>query len=347
MDVSRALGWKTLWQLRKARRQAWERFISPHFVTRIIQTLYNVGLLEELRTHDSVDVVAFAGRDNLDGPTLIALCEALHARRILVRRTPSSFALDAAGRFLVEEPMVRGWFELTYGYENVLYHLEDIVRKKKIYGKDGFQRDGRYVATGSGLASMRFYFPYALHLMGKRSYRRVLDIGCGDGTFLRLLHEADPRIEGVGVDLSPEAVAAGNADLERRGLSNKIQLHACDAMHLERVAEHLKGVDAATTFFVLHEFCDQGKNSSAQQFLSQFRQVLPGAPFMIFETIRPTPDEMRAHPGPAVEYFLFHDLSGQKPISRADWTSLFTASGFSSIEEDYLDFARTSIFTVS
>jgi SAM-dependent methyltransferase len=347
LDVSRVLGWKTLLQLRKARLVGWEAFIAPHFVTRMIQTLFNVGLMDELRRQDTVDVLAFAAERDLDGPTLVALCEALHARHILVRKSASAFALDETGRFMAEEPMVRGWFELTYGYENVLYHMEDIVRKKMRYGADGLVRDGSYVATGSGLASMRFYFPYVIHLMRQKSLKRVLDIGCGDGTFLRLLHETDPRIEGVGVDLSPAAVATGNKQLAAAGLADKIKLHACDAMHLERVAEHLKGVDGATTFFVLHELCDQDQNPKAKAFLTKFREVLPGVPFSVVETIRPTPDEMRERPGPAIEYFLFHDLSGQKPIGREDWKRLFASSGFANIEENYIDFARTSVFTVS
>jgi SAM-dependent methyltransferase len=345
-ELRRVLGWKALWQLRQARTKVWEHLISPHFVTRIIQTLFQVGLIDALRASPSVDVVAFSKKHGYEADVLVALCEALHARRILLRLSATSYSLDDSGRFFAEEPMVRGWFELSNGYENVLYHMEDLVRKKKVYGENGFVRDGRLVATGSGLASTRFYFPYAIHLIKQHSYCRVLDIGCGDGTFLRLLHEADPCIEGVGVDLSPDAVAAGNAQLKEHGLSEKIQLHTCDAMHLDRVAEHLKGVDAATTFFVLHELCDQDKNPKARQFLTAFRKALPEAPFMIFETIRPTPDELRDHPGPAVEYFLFHDLSLQKPISRQAWMELFAASGFPSVEEDYLDFARTSVFTI-
>ena len=48
---------------------------------------------------------------------------------------------------------------------------------------------------------------------------------------------------------------------------------------------------------------------------------------------------MRKRPGPAVDYFLFHDLSEQHPISREEWRKLYKSSGFRSIEEDYLAIA--------
>jgi hypothetical protein len=56
---------------------------------------------------------------------------------------------------------------------------------------------------------------------------------------------------------------------------------------------------------------------------------------------------MRKRPGPAVEYFLFHDLSKQHPLSREQWRKLYQSSGFQSIEEDYIAGARTSIYTLS
>jgi len=53
-----------------------------------------------------------------------------------------------------------------------------------------------------------------------------------------------------------------------------------------------------------------------------------------------------SRPGPAIEYFLFHDLSNQKPVGRDVWKQLFAEAGFKNVAEDYLSFARTAIFTI-
>ncbi|HSM87303.1 MAG TPA: class I SAM-dependent methyltransferase [Candidatus Limnocylindrales bacterium] len=338
------LGPGPLRAMRKARQQGWEALISPHFMTRVIQTLYRVGFFDAIAKQNKVNAETFASEHNLDLPLLIGLCDALYERKFLAK-DGSSYSIAPHGQFLLETDLVRGWFELAYGYENVLNQMEPLLRKEVVYGKD-LVREGRAVAVGSGLASMGFYFPLVADIVKRAGYRRVLDIGCGDGTFLRDLCARIPSLECVGVDLSPAAVEAGNEQLAVTGLDRRIRLYAGDAMEIGKLKNELKGVDSAATFFVLHELCHQKENPRAAQFLSAFRETLPGVPFHIVETIRPTPREMFERPGPAVEYFLFHDLSLQKPIGRAEWKQLFRRVGFDQMEEEYITFARTSIFTV-
>lgn len=344
LRVVQQLGAGALRQMRQARQQGWEALISPHFLTRIIQTMYRVGLFDAMGKNGTVNAVEFANKNNLNVELLVGLCDALYERKLLLS-DGTSYRLSPQGQFLMETDLVRGWFELVYGYENVLNQMEQLLRKEVVYGKD-LVREGRPVAVGSGLASMGFYFPIVVHQMKEAGYRRVLDIGCGDGTFLRFLCSRIPGIEGVGVDLSPDAVEAGNEQLAAAGMDKRIRLYVGDAMEIGKLKKELEGVDGAATFFVLHELCDQKENPRAAQFLSAFQSTLPGVPFHIVETIRPTPKEMRDRPGPAIEYFLFHDLSLQKPIGREEWKKLFRRVGFNQLNEAYLAFARTSIFTV-
>jgi SAM-dependent methyltransferase len=324
---------------------AWEDIISVHFVTRCFQTLLNLGLLDEMDAKGIVDVRSFASQRGLDEDLLRAVCEALFARQMLRSEGEWGFGLEPKAEFLIRNPLSRGWFQLANGYENVLFHLEDLISKKKKYGVD-LVRDGRLVGVGSGLASRDFYFPMVLEKIAGSGYRRVLDIGSGDGEFLRLVCKQFPQTNGVGIDLSPDAVAAGLEQNQAEGLSSRIQLNVGDALKLPQFKDRLQGVDAATTFFVLHEFCQPPKHERAVQFLRSFREALPGVPFLIIETVRPTAEEMRRAPGPAIEYFLFHDLSAQKPVGREVWKQLFEEAGFTSIDEDYIAFARTAIFTI-
>jgi len=342
IDVGRTIGFSTLARTRRVRNEIWEALIGPHFTTRSIQTLLNVGFFDALRTGPK-NPDEFARSSNLNPRLLRALCESLYSRKVLTRKG-SEFGLDELGRLIAENSLARGWFELVYGYEPALHRLEDMVRNQATYGKD-LVREGKAVGVGSGLASSTVYFPILRQIIARKRYRMVLDIGCGDGAFLREVCRNVPDCEGVGLDLSPEAVAAGNQSLRKEGLSGRIRLHVGDAMNIGGLRSELKGVDAATTFFVLHELCDNEANARALQFLRSFHETLPGIPFYVIETVRPDAKQMRKRPGPAIEYFLFHDLSGQHPVGREALQRLFRTAGFRKVDEDYIAFARTSIYT--
>lgn len=345
LEVTRSLGFGKMMDSRRARRDAWEDIISVHFVTRCFQSLLNLGVLDAMRTQGAIDIDAHAKREGLDARLLGAVCDALYSRSMLKKDAAGRYSLEESSEFLVTNPLSRGWFNLANGYENVLFHLEDLVRGTKKYGVD-LVRDGELVGVGSGLASRDFYFPLVLDKLAALNVKRVLDIGSGDGEFLRLVCGRFPGAQGVGIDLAPAAVEAGRERVRANGLEPRIALHVGDAMQLPSYTGELAGVDAAATFFVLHELCDGGRNERALAFLRAFRQTLPGVPFLITETVRPTAEEMRDRPGPAIEYFLFHDLSGQHPVDRETWRNLFAQAGFQSIDEDYIAFARTAIFTI-
>jgi ubiquinone/menaquinone biosynthesis C-methylase UbiE len=336
------VGWGKLLRMRKVKQHVWEELVSPHFTFRCIQTLLHTGFLDALRG-GAQSAEEYATNHNLDPTVLHALCEALYARRILTRQG-ERFGLDETGRLIVETNLGRGWIELAYGYEPVLQNLEPLLRKQASYGREVL-RDGEFVGVGSGLASVDFYFPLVAQLIAAGKRHKVLDIGCGDGKFLRYLCSTVPGVEGIGIDLSPAAVEAGRRMIAQENLE-RVRLFVGDAMELKKLKHETAGVDCAATFFVLHELCDNNGNRKTLEFLRSFRETLPGVPFHVIETIRPTAQEMRKRPGPAIEYFLFHDLSQQHPISRKEWRKLYQSSGFQSIQEDYIASARTSVYTL-
>lgn len=329
-------------QLRRARKWAWEGILKGHYLTRTIQTLFNVGFFDGLRQEEWLDALEFAEKHDLDPHLLVGLCDALCARRIL-RKEGTRYALDRDGRFMVEHDLVRGWFYLTYGYEEVLYQMEPLLRKQIRYGED-LMRDGEYVARGSGFSSAPFYFPVAAKFIHQNNYHKVLDLGCGDGTFLRYLCTHVRDFQGVGIDLSLDAVQAGSKQNLEQQLSNKVQLYQGDIFNLESLREQLTGIDAVTSFFVFHEFCDREDNSRVIELLRRLREFLAGVPIILFEAIRPEIEALRKRPGPAVEYFLFHDLSNQVPQDRASWMEIFRSAGFQSVQEHYIKLVRSAIY---
>ncbi len=334
----RVVGLQRGWKLLRAYRWGWKGIISGYYTTRIMQTLLNVGFFDEVRQSGGVNVEAFAAAQALDASILQSLCDTLYALRIL-RQNGSCYVLDSKGKILVE--VARGWFEGVYGYEEVFHSLEALLRKERVYGRDIYRRP-EYIARGSGEMEKWVYFPMAIDIITKNHYKKVLDLGCGEATFLRNLCENSDFI-GYGIDIAPEAIVEGRAKVEQAGLQDRIHLFVEDITKLERAPDALQGIDVATTFFVLHEILYTGADRVIE-LLQSFRTLFPGVPLIVFEFIRPSPEEMRRRPGMAAHYLLQHDLTHQRPVSLREWQALFETAGFESIEGRHSTIARTAIF---
>jgi len=335
------VGLQRMLKLYRAYRLGWEGIISGFYTTRTMQALFNVGFFDEIQEKGTVNVESFAESTALDTRILKSLCDSLFALSIL-NKDGSNYSLDSKGRILVE--VAHGWFDGVYGYEEVFHSLEALLKKEKEYGRDVTRRSD-FVARGSGEMEKWIYFPLAIDIINKNGFKKVLDLGCGEATFLTNLCESNDEVTGYGIDIAPEVIADGRERTKRAGLQDRIHLFVEDITKLEQVPEPLQGIDIVTTFFVFHEILFAGADRVVE-LLRSFRRLFPGVPLIVFEAIRPTPEEMRKKPGMAIQYVLQHDLSHQMLVSRDEWKELFKTAGFNSIEERYLRFARTAIYTL-
>jgi len=324
-------------RLQKTYRTGWEEMIRGYMETSIMHALLNVGLIDEMQKHLAVEVNAFAAQAKLEAAVLAPLCEASYCLGIF-DKNGDGYTLSEKGRSIVE--VMRGWLEVCYGYDEVFHSLEPLLRKEKIYGKDLYRRSD-FVARGSGEMENLLFFPLANDMIMANGYKRVLDLGCGDGTFLRALCRLNAQVECYGIDLAPGAIEDGNRLLREEGLGGRVRLTALDISKIDQAG--LPPIDAATIFFVLHELLYFGEDVLLN-FLKDFRRLFPGTPLIAFEALRPPAEELRRHPGISVYYFLYHDLTQQKPVDSATWKQLFRAAGFQSIEERQLDFAKAAIY---
>src|ERR1035438_8972572 len=148
----------------------------------------------------------------------------------MFERKGASYSLSEKGRSIVE--VMRGWLEVCYGYSEVFNSLEPLMRREKVYGKD-FYRRSDFVARGSGEMENLLFFPMVNDIIIANKYKRVLDLGCGDGTFLRMLCGLNPDVESVGIDRAPQAVEEGNRVLKEKGLQERVHLTALDISKIE------------------------------------------------------------------------------------------------------------------
>lgn len=338
----KVLGLRPAWRANKVRRFS-NDLLRGFYSTRAVIALHNVGFFDEIARRGTVNLDVFAADQGLDLTVLRALCDYLQAVRIL-KRKGAGYSLESSESVITT---LRGPFYSVYAYQDIFRNLEEILRQEKTFGVE-VVRDPGLVARGSGAVGQLFVFPMMADTIVRHGYGNVLDLCCGDATFLIDLCGRVPGLRARGIDISTEAIAAGRQHVECRGLSHRIDLVAADVFCIDRVAAQFKGIDAVTCIYALHEFLtDDADQERILDLFTRFKATFPGVPLVICEVIRHTPAELRERPGGVAEIQLWHDLSNQRLLSRQQWKELFERAGFTRIDEDYLGIARTAIFTVS
>jgi hypothetical protein len=340
--TARVLGAGQLRKLRHARQAGLVNLARGHSAVRVISTLFNVGFFGHVQRAGSVDPDAYAAANGLDPHILRALCDYLYALRFL-KKQGTGYALDTRGALVVDT--LQGLFESSLAYEDVFHHLEPLLRQEMRYGVE-VTRNSEFTARGSGSGARLFSFPLVADLIQRGGFKRPLDLACGDAPFLVDLCRRNPDVTAYGVDIAPEAIAYGEKQVAAAHLQDRIHLFAEDIFQIHRIAGQLHGVDVVTSFYGFQEFLGLGKDKLLG-LLDDFRRLFPGVTFIVCEIPKYSPDELRKFSGGIVEYQLVHALTHQRLATREEWMALWREARFQRIDERYLDFARTAIYTLS
>jgi 2-polyprenyl-3-methyl-5-hydroxy-6-metoxy-1,4-benzoquinol methylase len=99
----------------------------------------------------------------------------------------------------------------------------------------------------------------------------VLDVGCGSGFALCLMAKAFPQSRFTGIDMSRDAIAAGQRRAEEQGIKN-LQFEVRDAARLDGA----RGYDLITAFDAIHDQADPARVLSGIS-----RALRPGGTFLM------------------------------------------------------------------
>ncbi len=338
--AAKVVGLGRLRRLHQAYRLGWLGMIQGYATTRTLQVLFRCGFLDEVHARAPVSPEAFADERGLDADILVALCASLDALRLL-KRVEGGYVLTRKGRLIVE--VGRGWFEGIHGYRDVYHHLEPLLRKEKRYGTDVLRRTDE-VSYGTGEISSWLFYPLVVDMLRRNGYRRVLDLGCGDASWLLYLCEHSD-LNGCGIDIAEDALGSARERVHAAGLNDRIALTRADLKRLDAVAGELPVFEVATAIFLLHEMLYHGE-AEVITFLKDFRRLFPGVPLIVFEVILPSLEEVRKRPGMGAQYRVQHDLTHQRLVGHEVWQNIFDQAGFHGIEQGHLRFARATTFTL-
>lgn len=329
-DVSGKTGYTLLDDLEKdAAWRTCERSgiiqIIEHFnLAYALQALSQIGLADVLReSKTGIDLREHSG---LKQPLLERFMDYLEIHGVVQRDqdTPHRVVATAHGLDLLHECSLAqlGFYVEAYG--GTLSEIPRLLTGEAVYGAD-FVRDGRALGEHCATLFRHFHTDTILKILQDRSVSSILDLGCGGGQFLVDAALKYAHLRGIGLDLSPDAIAFANALAEEHGVSDRIKFKVGDAFRSSEWPEECLECKVITAVGVLHEHFRSGEkavidllNGLADHCRDGDRTFVLGEP------------EIR--------------MDRQKSDSDLFLVHIFTAQGFPRTREAWLDVIDRSTF---
>ncbi len=115
--------------------------------------------------------------------------------------------------------------EMTTIYSSVFQRLPATLRGGPL--SDYLESSAELVARSSRVLEP-FVKEFVGHAVAPNRSMRLLEIGCGSGTYVRHAAERNPRLTGVAVDLRKDVVRAATANLASWGVGGRFRVIATD-----------------------------------------------------------------------------------------------------------------------
>ena len=292
------------------------------------------GLLEVLH-RGAAETDNLAASLQLHPQRLQSLIDYLANEGVVERGTPPNcISLTKYGQSFLR---ARPWYELLVGgYANTFSQLRDALKPNAPYA----DRDGAYVATGSCGISQHDALPMVLELLADIPSPPVLvDLGCGDGTFIAEIAKACPSVSCIGIE--PDAGARDIALQRARGFGlTNLRVLPGEAMHLPPELDSLPPDTAFLTAFVLQELLEQSGESEIVALLDQTFTNHPEASWLVVEVDRR--DSLSDLPSPLAlsyynPYYLLHGITQQRLIPMSAWKNIYEKAGVDLVAESRPD----------
>jgi SAM-dependent methyltransferase len=292
-------------------------YLQGHIMCSVFAALESVGVLADLAT-TGVRPADVGSNSFLTKATF----EYLRQRDIVSADGDGSYRLTEFGRAVHADRGYLVW--LAGGYGEAMNAFGDLLTGKKVFGQD-VDRDVRWVAVGSAIIGRQDLWPFVEDVVREFRFRRIADLGCGNGHYLISLCES-VGASGIGVDISPAACLEAEREVSKAGLTDRIRIIEADAGNLKAVPG-IDEVDLVFTFFFLHEVLEHGYDVLVA-YLRQIQESLPAGAHMLTAEVTPPEFEADSPEQFAPEYALSQALMEQNLLDEDGWRRAFGDAGF-------------------
>ncbi len=316
-------------------------YVRGYAACSCLWALLETGVLDRLLAAESVlldDLIAEGGLDPHVLESVLEYLDGLGLVRVEAGRARAMPKLKT----LMAEP--RGFFELTYAYEQILSNLPAMLRGEAKYPAD-VQRLGKYVGRGSGQLCRTLPYPVLADMLRRHGARLVLDLGCGDLAFLFFLCETMPEVRAIGIDLDRPTVEYARQVLAASPHAGRIEVREADMFRLEALAGEQPDVDAVIAVDTYHEYLGDG-GAKVAGLLRKLRSEFPRALLYVGEFCKQPHEKLRRRPTAFLEHHLYHDLTNQTIADAETWRSIFDRAELAVVEEKVFDLVGHGYFVL-
>jgi 2-ketoarginine methyltransferase len=228
----------------------------------------------------------------------------------------------------------RGWYEMMIGgyAETFLNIAEGFPR-----GSRPVSRNGEMVGRGSCEMSKHDSLPIVKRLIAdaRKSYGRLLDMGCGSGIYLTELCQEFPEMTAVGIDPSEGAVEAARQHVAQDPTAARITIESSDAV--DWMERNRRGYDLGIICFVIHEILGQRGDAAVDGFLNAYFDNSPDADLIVIDIDHKWLDTETMHKPLSRnyynQYFLLHPFTNQRLETADYWDEKYKRLGLTVVNK--------------
>jgi 2-ketoarginine methyltransferase len=231
------------------------------------------------------------------------------------------------------------WYHLLVGgYAQTFQQISVCLKQDGPYAT----RNATSVGLGSCGISQHDALPMTRRLLGHipERFRTVVDLGCGDGSYLVDLCCSLPGIRGIGIDSEPASVRAATQAATHSGVDDRVRISVGSASAPPDLSNE-QGPLCFVTAFVLQELLEQTGRQTIIDLLTSTFTLYPDAHWVVIEVDhRPNDPAVMSHElGRAYynPYYLLHQLTEQRLETVAFWRDLYREAGLQVDAMEYPD----------
>lgn len=301
--------------------------IRHMFLAQVIHALFEAKVFEELKGNKTHSIDMLAEHADISPYRLEGLILYLkHEGLVDISDNQTPFLTEQGLALEMAEP----WYQLLVGgYGKTLLNLPAMLKDRSLYGS----RVGEFVGRGSCGISQFDALPMAKELISQieETPECIVDIGCGDGSYLVDLCSSFPNVKAIGIEPDESSVVVAENLIMQNNLMSRAIIRKGD---LETIAD-LHAIPSNTVFvvaFVLQEVLEQSGRDKIIEVLRRLKKRHSGGKIVVIEVDRADRDTTKMSSelglGYYNPYFLIHRLTEQRLEPPSFWRELFSEAGW-------------------
>lgn len=303
-----------------------------------IGAAWEIGALDELEQHGSLEVTELARREDLHEAAVMGVFAALASVAIVVRDATTI----RPGPYFDEACRQRSFFHwLAQGSGELFRRTPHVLRNRNRVGQY-YQRDAAAISFACREINARCFDPVFRHALDNLGYRPTMaaDLGSGSGERLIQIVRRFPGAGGLGLDIAASAIEMARASVAAGGLDDRISFALGDVRNLSPRPE-FAGVDLMTCFMMGHDFWPRDNCLSV---LRRLRELFPGVRrFLLGDTARTVGVPDRDVPIFTLGFEVGHNLMGVYLPTLDEWDDVLRDSGWRCLRKHVIETPAASV----